>query len=275
MKKVGTILIYFLLILLTVITIIPFYLVVVNATHTSYDIVTKINLLPGKALAENYSILNQSSGVWRAMLNSFIISTAFTLTSAYFGTMVAFGFSKYRFKLNKFFFTILLLSMMIPSQVSIIGYYKLCLNMHMVNSWIPFIIPFFAPGITSVSTIFFLRGMISEGVSDSMLEAARIEGSNEIQIFHSIVFPCMIPGIATMSIFNFVSSWNNYLGPLILISDMKKYTMPILIATIRGVFITHVGSMYLAIAISMIFIVIIYLWLSRYIIAGLTMGSEK
>ena len=165
--------------------------------------------------------------------------------------------------------------MMIPSQVTIIGYYKLLLNMHLINSWIPFLIPFFTPGVTSVSTIFFLKGMMTDGIPNSMLEAARIEGANELYIFHRIIIPCSIPGIATMSIFNFVNSWNNYIGPLILLSDMKKFTMPVLIAAIRGAYQTYIGTMYLAIAISMMVIVIMYLFLSKYIINGLTMGSEK
>jgi len=274
-KRVGDFFIYIFLILLTIITIIPFYIVVVNSTHTSFDIVTNINFIPGDALLENISIMNKFSNVWRGLFNSIVISTAFTLASAYFGAMAAFGFAKYQFKLKNALFTLMLLSMMIPSQVTIIGYYKLLLNMHLINSWIPFLIPFFTPGVTSVSTIFFLKGMMTDGIPNSMLEAARIEGANELYIFHRIIIPCSIPGIATMSIFNFVNSWNNYIGPLILLSDMKKFTMPVLIAAIRGAYQTYIGTMYLAIAISMMVIVIMYLFLSKYIINGLTMGSEK
>lgn len=274
-KRVGDFFIYIFLILLTIITIIPFYIVVVNSTHTSFDIVTNINFIPGDALLENISIMNKFSNVWRGLFNSIVISTAFTLASAYFGAMAAFGFAKYQFKLKNALFTLMLLSMMIPSQVTIIGYYKLLLNLHLINSWIPFLIPFFTPGVTSVSTIFFLKGMMTDGIPNSMLEAARIEGANELYIFHRIIIPCSIPGIATMSIFNFVNSWNNYIGPLILLSDMKKFTMPVLIAAIRGAYQTYIGTMYLAIAISMMVIVIMYLFLSKYIINGLTMGSEK
>ena len=112
-KRVGDFFIYIFLILLTIITIIPFYIVVVNSTHTSFDIVTNINFIPGDALLENISIMNKFSNVWRGLFNSIVISTAFTLASAYFGAMAAFGFAKYQFKLKNALFTLMLLSMIV------------------------------------------------------------------------------------------------------------------------------------------------------------------
>lgn len=267
--------IYAFLVLLVLLTLLPFYLVTVNATHSSFEIVTKLSLLPGKYLPENYETLQKYVNIWSGFLNSLLISVVFMLLSGYFGALVAFGFAKYGFKGRKILFGVVLASMMIPGQVSIIGFYRLCLKLKMVNSILTFMIPFFTPGVTSVSTIFFLRGMIEQGVPDSMVEAARIEGCSEFNIFNKIVLPCILPGVATMCIFNFVNSWNNYIGPLIMITDTKKYTMPILISLVKGIYLTNYGAMYLAVGISILAVVIVYLFFSKYIIDGLTMGSEK
>ena len=122
---------------------------------------------------------------------------------------------------------------------------------------------------------FFLKGIIEQSIPDSMIEAARIEGSSEFMLFNRLILPCISPGVATMCIFNFVSSWNNYLGPLVILSSNDKYTMPVMISMIKGLYLTNYGAMYLAIAISVIPIIIMYLFCSKYIINGITAGAEK
>ena len=274
-KGIKNFVIYGLLLLLVAITLVPFYLITVNATHSSFDIVTQLNLLPGKYLTENYRKLQEYVNIWSGFCNSLLIAVVFMTVSGYLGALVAFGFEKYQFKGKRILYMIVLASMMIPSQVSIIGFYRLGLKIGLVNKLTTFMFPFFAPGVSSVSTIFFLRGMISQGISTSLLEAARMEGCSEFRIFNRIVLPCIMPGIATMCIFNFVNSWNNYIGPLIMITYTKKYTMPILISLVKGIYLTNYGAMYLAVGISILVVVIIYLFCSKYIIDGLTMGAEK
>ena len=117
--------------------------------------------------------------------------------------------------------------------------------------------------------------MIEQGIPDSIMEAARLEGCSEFKIFNRIVLPCVMPGVATMCIFNFVSCWNNYLGPLIIMTESKKYTLPVMIAMIKGLYLSNYGAMYLAIAISIVPIIIVYAFCSKFIINGLTAGSEK
>lgn len=274
-KIVAKTLIYAILIFLVILTLVPFYLIMVNATHSSFEIVTQLNVFPGSYLKENYEKLQQYVNIWGGFFNSVLVSVLFTLISGYLGALVAFGFEKYNFKGKTFLYAVVLASMMIPGQVSIVGYYRMGLKMGLVNKLATFCLPFFAPGVTSVSTIFFLRGMICQGVSDSLIEAARMEGCGEFKIFNKVVFPCILPGVATMCIFNFVNSWNNYIGPLIMLTDTKKYTMPILISLIKGIYLTNYGAMYLAVGISVMVVVVVYLFCSRYIIDGLTMGAEK
>nr|WP_321306192.1 carbohydrate ABC transporter permease [uncultured Sphaerochaeta sp.] len=270
-KNVIRLIIILLLLILVCISIVPFYLVMVNATYGSVEIVTRLNLIPGKSGWKNYVALQQHTNIWRGFKNSLLVTAPFVLFSAYFGSLTAFGFAKYQFKGKKLLFSIVLASLMLPTQLSIIGFYFLNLKLSLINTFWPFIIP----GIANASAVFFLRGMIQQSIPDSMMEAARMEGCTEYRIFHQIVLPCIVPGIATISIFNFVSSWNNYMGPLIILSEAKKFTMPILIATIKGVYLSNYGAMYMAILISIIPIILIYSILSRYIIHGLTIGAEK
>lgn len=269
--KVSRVFMYAFLVLLLLLSVVPFYLVMVNSTHSSFDIVTQLNLLPGDALAENYETMQSHVNIWRGFANSLLIAIPYTILTGYFGAFVAYGFAKFNFRWKNTLFVIVLASMMIPSQVTVIGFYQLCLKLKMLNSYWPFVLR----GICNATTVFFLRGIISQSIPNSILEAARLEGCSEIGIFNKIVLPCIKPGIMTMCIFNFVSCWNNYMEPLIVMSDNDMYTMPVMIAMIKGLYLTNYGAMYLAIAISVIPIIIVFCFLSKYIINGLTVGSDK
>ena len=260
-----------LLILLTLLCAVPFLVVFVNSSHSSLDIIQKFNILPGNSLAGNYKTMQSLVDIWRGFVNSILITVPYTILTGYFGAMIAYGFAKFNFRFKGALYAIVLVSMMIPSQLSIIGFYRLCLNLGMTNSYLPFIIP----GIANATTVFFLRGIIEQSISDSMIEAPRIEGCSEFGIFNRIVLPCIMPGVATMCIFNFVASWNAYMGPLIILQKKELYTMPVMISMIKGLYVTNYGAMYLAIAISVIPIMIVFAFFSRYIIDGLTTGSEK
>lgn len=264
-------LMYSFLVFLLLISVIPFYLVIVNSTHSSFDIVTKLNLTIGKNLIENYRTMQSNVNIWSGFASSLIIVIPYTVLTAYFGALTAYGFAMYKFKGNKILFWIVLASMMLPSQLSIIGFYQLNLKLRLINSYLPFIIP----GIANATAVFFLRGIIKQTIPDSMIEAARIEGCSEFGIFNRIVFPCIVPGVAAISIFSFVASWNNYMGPLIIMTTNDKYTLPVMISMIKGLYMSNLGAMYLAIAISVLPIIIVFIFLSKYIINGLTMGSEK
>lgn len=270
-KIVTTSLIYLFLIGLLLLSIIPFYLVMINSTHDSFDIVTKLNLWLGNNLKENYQTMQSHINIWNGFINSLMIAIPYTLFTGYFGALTAYGFAKYKFKHKNIMYWFVLFSMMIPSQLSAIGLYQLCLKLKLLNSYLPFILP----GICNASAVFFLRGIIEQSIPDSMIESARMEGCSEFRVFNKMVLPCILPGVATMCIFNFVASWNSYMGPLILISDNSKYTMPVMIAMIKGLYMSNYGAMYLAIAISVIPIIIVYLFMSKYIINGLTAGADK
>ena len=271
LRRPSVVLIYTLFIVLLLITVIPFYMVIVNSTHSNFDIVTKLNLTIGSHLAENYARMQSNIDIWRGFFNSLAIAVPYTVLTGYFGALTAYGFAKFTFRGKPLLFGIVLGSMMIPSQLSIMGFYKLNLSLGLLDTYVPFILP----GIANASVVFFLRGFIEQSIPDSMLEAARLEGCSEIRLFNQFILPCILPGIATMSIFSFVANWNNYLGPLIILTSNAKYTMPVMIAMIKGLYLSNYGAMYLAVAISVVPIIIVYAFCSRFIIGGLTSGADK
>lgn len=262
---------YILLIMLTLICLVPFYIMIIDATHTNGEIASKLWILPGAALLDNYHRLVESVPIWRGFGNSLFIAIAVTAVSGYFSALTAYGFSRYKFKGNKMLYAIVLGSMMIPMQLGFIGFYQLISKMHLLNSYIPLIIP----SIANASSVFFIKGYTDGAVHESLIEAARIDGSGEFAIFNKIGLPLIMPSVATMSIFTFIGTWNNYLTPLILISDMDKYTLPIMQVVAKGVYKTEFGAIYTCIAISVVPIMIAFAFLSKKIIGGLTIGGVK
>lgn len=263
--------VYAFLIMLTAICLIPFYIMIIDSTHTNGEIASKLWILPGTALLDNYRKLISTVPIWRGFFNSLFIAVSTTIVSGYFSALTAYGFSRYRFKGNKVLFVIVLGSMMIPMQLGFIGFYQLIREMNLLNSYIPLIIP----SIANASSVFFIKGYTDGAVNLSLIEAARIDGCNEFSIFNKIALPLIMPSIATMSIFTFIGTWNSYLTPLILITDMDKYTLPIMQVVARGVYKTEFGAIYTCIAISVIPIMIAFAFLSKKIIGGLTIGGVK
>lgn len=264
--------VYTFLVFLTIICFIPFYLMIINSTRTNLEITNGLAVLPGTSLVENYHILMEKIDIWRGFKNSIIITVPSTILSAYFGALTAYGFAMYDFKFKKILFAFILGTMMIPQQLGLIGYFELNSKLNLLDTYVPLIIP----AITNTMTIFFIKQYTEQTLPKSLIEAARIDGAGEFHIFNKISLPIMLPAISTMSIFNFVASWNNYISPLVLLFSREKYPLPVLISIIRGTsYRTNYGAMYLAIAISVIPILIAFAVLSQYIINGLTMGAVK
>lgn len=272
-SNLGTqILVYGFMILLTIISFMPFYIMIVNSTRSNLDILNGLSLIPGHSLVENYEIMMKQLNIWRGFRNSLTISVPFTVLSAYFGALTAYGFAVYNFRGKKIAFAFVLGTMMIPQQLGLIGYFELNNKLGLLDTYVPLIIP----AITNTMTIFFIKQYVEQSLPKSLIEAARIDGASEFAIFNRIALPIMVPAIATQSIFNFVGSWNNYISPLVLLFSEEKYPLPVLISIIRGTaYRTNFGAMYLIIAISVVPVLIAFAFLSKRIIAGLTVGAVK
>ncbi len=218
---------YLLLIVLAILCVVPFYVMMINATRTNGQIaVNAVSFLPGKNLIENYKHLNATINMLGALRNSALIAVPSTLLSAYFGALAAYGFAKFDFRGRNLLFMIALSTMMIPFQLCYIGIYQAAATLRLINTYWPIILP----AIANASTVFWLRNHMSSVIDDAYMEAARIDGYSEIRIFHTIVLPLSKVGLFTISIFNFVHSWNDYISPLMFLSHNNKYPLSLAIA---------------------------------------------
>lgn len=257
---------------LALLCIIPFYLMIVNATRSTAEIVSGVSLFPSTNLFNNFQELQSRIDILSGFKNSLIISILSTLLTCYFSAMTAYAFVAYDFIGKKVIFTFILLIMMIPSQLSIIGFYKMTKEMNLLNSFVPLIIP----SIASAITVFFVKQYAETAISRSLIESGRIDGASELMIFNRLALPIMSPAIFTMGITSFIASWNNYMMPLVLLSDPKKSTLPLLIRVLNAdAEDRSIGGMYLAIAFSIIPIMIVFFMFSRYIIDGVNAGGDK
>lgn len=264
---------YVLLIILAATCLLPFTLMIVNATRSGAEISSSFTFIPSTHLKENWDILFGYFNLFRGMLNSVIVAVPATLLGAYFSALTAYGLAMYRFKGNKVIFGAILTFMMIPGQLSLIGFYQLCTKLHLVNSYIPLIIP----AIAAPGTVFFLRQYILSALSPALVEAARIDGSPELYTFHKIALPIISPAMATMGIMGFIGNWNNYLLPMIILNKNEKFTLPVMMATLRASIdaARNQGATYLAVAISVIPILLVFCFFSRYIISSISAGAVK
>lgn len=271
--KYKRILIYVFMAILTLMSIFPFWVVLVNATRSAEQIQQGLSIFPGSNLGYNWNVLMEKQfDIFGGFKNSFIISACSTVLSIYFSAMAAYGLVAYKFKGRKILHAGILGLVMIPTQISMIGFYQFVSKMNLLNNYIPLILP----AIVSPATIFFFKQYLETIYHPDLPDSARLDGAGEIKIFHRIILPLMTPAMATMSIFAFVSSWNNFLMPLILINDTDKYTLPMLIQLLKtDMYRTEFGSMYLGISLSIAPLLIMYFILSKYIIRGVTAGGIK
>jgi len=201
-----------------------------------------------------------------------IISTGATLCAVYFSSLTAYALVVYSWKMRQPFFTFIMAVLMIPAQVSSIGFYQFMYQVHLTNNFIPLIFP----AIASPAMVFFMRQYLLGSLSLDIIHSARIDGAGELYTFNTIVLPIMKPAVATQAIFTFVLSWNNLFLPLILLTDKDKYTMPIMVSLLRGdIYKTEYGSVYLGLALTVLPLFVIYFMLSKYIIAGVSLGAIK
>jgi multiple sugar transport system permease protein len=186
--------------------------------------------------------------------------------------MTAYGLHVYRFRGRAAVWTIILIVMMLPASLTFIGFYKFMAGLKLLDNYIPLIIP----GIAAAATVLFLRQYMVSILSHELIDSGRLDGAGEFKTFNFIVLPVISPALAAQAIFTFVTSWNNFITPFILLSSTNKYTLPMLVQTLRmDIYRTEYGGIYLGIAVSLIPILVFYTFMSRFIISGITMGGLK
>ena len=255
----------------------PFLMLIMNATRSSDAINSGIYLLPSTHLLENWkNLMIKQNGMQitlqKAALNSLIITVPGTFLAVYFSSLTAYGIYVYDFKLKKLAWAFIMAIMMVPSQISIIGFYRFMLDLNLVDTYIPLIIP----TIASPAVVFFMKQYMESTLSIEMIEAARIDGSREFNTFNKIILPIMKPAVATQAIFQFIAQWNNLFTPTIMLPSDSKKTLPMFVQLLSSnQFRTDYGVVYVGLFVTIIPLVIVYFILSKYIVAGVALGGVK
>jgi len=270
----GKIVIYTVCIILAVLSLMPFVIMLVNSTRSTPEIQQHaISFIPSSHLLDNWKVLTgKTFNPFTGFINSVIISTGATILAIYFSTLTAYALFAYRWKLRQPFFTMILAVMMIPTQVISVGFYQFMYRIGMTNNFLALILP----AIAAPMIVFFMRQYMLSALNLDIVASARIDGAGEFRIFNGIVLPIMKPAMATQAIFTYVTNWNSLFIPMILLTKKEFYTMPIMVSLLKGdIYKTEYGAVYLALSLSVLPLFIVYFVLSKYIIAGVALGSIK
>jgi multiple sugar transport system permease protein len=264
---------YLLLFFLLILIIVPIWILIVNSTRSTTEIQQGISLIPSSHLIENYRLLlSKGLNLPRGFGNSIFLAVTSTAVTVYFSLLTAYGLVVYDFPGRKLFSNFVIVLVMIPMQLSIVGFYRFMSMLGLTDNYAALILPL----IANAGAVFFGKQYLESMLIQDLIDAARIDGASELGIFHMIIMPLAVPGAATMGIFAFVASWNNFFNAFIMITSIEKYTLPMLVQTLRGdVYRTEYGAIYLGLAATIVPIIIIYAIFSRYIVSGIAMGAVK
>ena len=265
---------YVVLVIISILCLFWFYVLFINATRIHDEIQSGFSAIPGGAFLENLNhLLHGTQPVFSGLFNSVLVAALTALLATYFSTMTAYAIHVYEFRGKKVIFTFILMVMMIPTQVTALGFVKLMQNMNLMDSLIPLIVP----AVSTPVVFYYMIQYMEASLPIEIIEASRIDGAGEFRTFNQMVLPIMKPAIAVQAIFSFVSSWNNYFVPALILTDEKKKTLPILIANLRSAdwLKFDMGQVYMMIAFSIFPVIVIYLILSKHIVQGVALGSVK
>ncbi len=269
------ILVYAILLFLTFLCLVFFYMLIINSSRSNAQLQAGFSALPQGNFIKNLknAWTDASINIPRGMLNSFIIASSCAILTTYFSALTAYGIHIYDFKLKKPAFLFIMAVMMIPPQVSAVGFIQLMMKLKLTNNFLPLIVP----SIAAPVVFFYMKQYMESVLPYEIVESARIDGAGEFRIFNQIVLPIMKPAIAVQMIFSFVQSWNNYFIPALLLDKAEMKTVPIMIAQLRSADYSKfdMGKVYMFILLAILPVLIVYLILSRFIIKGVTAGAVK
>ena len=272
-QKVGVkICLYLPLVIWTVVTIYPFWYMMVLATRS----LSEIFAFPppmwfGRALAENYQILLERLPFWRNVWNSVYIAVMATITTLFFCSLGGYGFAVYEFRGKKILFNIMLATIMIPALLGIIPFFI----MMRYFGWINTPRALYIPGAASAYGIYLMRQYITSSVPLALVDAARIDGCTEFGIYRRIVLPIIKPGLGALGIITFLGSWDNFMGALVILRDRMTYTIPVALLYFQWQAQTDYGAIMVGACIAVLPLVVVFLFMSKQLIAGLTYGAVK
>lgn len=275
LRKLNKFVCYTVLIALTILCLFSFYMLIINSTRAHSQIQKGFAFGLGDFFNQNLQnvLNNKDVPVVKGIINSLLVSSASAVLSTYFSVLTAFAIHSYEFRFKRLIFSFVMMIMMVPSQVSALGFIRWMSQLDLLDS----LIPLFLPSIAAPIIFYFMLSYMQSNLPKAIVEAARMDGASEFRTFNQIVLPIMKPAIAVQLIFTFVSSWNNYFIPALVIRSTDKKTMPILIAQLRSADYLKfdMGQVYMLIFLAIIPIIIVYILLSKFIVRGVAVGSVK
>jgi ABC-type glycerol-3-phosphate transport system permease component len=266
------IVVYVALLLLSAFMIFPFLWMLVSSFKPFAEIFAGTAFLPQHPTLHNYISLFDQSDALHKIWNSFYIAATSTVLSVFLCALGGYAFAKFQFPGRGFLFSFMLASMAIPFAVVIV---PLFIMMRNYFHWIDTPLPLIIPGAANAFGIFFMRQYMS-AMPNEMLDAARVDGASEFRIFLRIVLPTSIPGLVSLGIIFFMSSWNNFLWPTAVLRSPAQQTVPLMLNSLQGppgrtaFDVLMAGSV-----ISLLPMLIVFLMLQRHLIAGITAGSIR
>ena len=278
-KMKSTILVVW-FVILTIICLLPIYILIINATRTHTDIANGLSFVPGGNIGNNFHKIfsdptfKLSYNALHGYKNSLFITCCSTFLTVFFSALTAYGIHVYDFKIKELSYSVILLVMMVPMQVTSAGFVQFMSDLKLTNTYWPLIIT----SLAAPAVVYFMRSYMKSSFPLEIVEAARIDGCSEFRTFVSIAIPMMKPAIAVQAIFAFIASWNNFYTPNMILINVKldKKTLPMMVSALQSSDkFNDYGAIYLAIALSIIPIIIAYVALSRFIIAGVALGGVK
>ena len=269
-KRAAAVIKQIILIVMTLIMFFPLYMVFAMGTYYSEDIFKGLPILPSDYFLTNLKLVI-SKGYFSAYFNSITVSVVSVILSVLVSTMIGFALAKYNFKGKKFIFAFVMAIMMIPGQISMIGYMLEMRKLNLINTLLPLIFTWAAHPLGA----FLMMQFISDGIPDELLESARLDGCSEPGIFFKIVIPCIKSGFVTLATLVFLWSWNNYVLPLILINKQELFTIPLMVNNLSNAFRSDYGAIMCALGLSVLPMIVIFSLCSRTFIQGIAAGAVK
>jgi lactose/L-arabinose transport system permease protein len=228
-------------------------------------------LLPGGVFTKNYTDLLGSIDVWHVTANSAVVSLASTAGALFFCSLAGFAFAKYRFRGRTTLFYLLLATLAVPSQITIVPLFVIMLHLGWVNTYQGLIIP----GLIPAFGVFLMRQSIEAAIPDELLDAARIDGAGELRTFMQVVLPILLPNLAALAILLFAGSWNNLFWPLVMARTNDMFTLPVALTSLLGQYSHPYGQVMVASLIMVIPPLVLFLTLQRYFIKGIVLGAIR
>ncbi len=252
------------------VSIAPFFFMINMGTYKANELYTGIKLVPSGYLAQNFKSL-MSIDFFKYYGNSIFVSVSCAVLTVLVCSMCGFGLAKYRFKGRKFFTNLVMLTMMVPTQLSLVGFIIEMNKIGWLNSHLPLIIPTAA----SAFGVFWINQFTRDAIPDSIIESARLDGCGEFKMFLRIALPFMMPACMTLALLSFLWSWNSFMVPMIVLTNEKLFTVPLGIRQLATQFRTDLGAQILGLTLATIPMLVMFGLFSKNLISGLASAAVK